>query len=237
MKNFIYAFVLIIAIIFSAFILKSIYSLQGDSTVVSKGYQFNIPAKYGTRGFMNLSARWFTQHFQSEEIAVFQLPEDELALKVTGYKTGDGKHSRNIKGLIRVWDEATLENYQKPTRYKDLWRGSGPYSNREIHPYSYGKLFKVYREPNSKKIWTVLSQNPALKNPLPEKSFDFWVARCRLHDSFMPLSPEFTICNSYLFIDDIVVEFYLAEDNLETIEEIREVIAEKVLSWKSLVES
>ena len=235
MKKIIIAAVFIISIlaITSFNILESIYSLEGDSKIEMGRYQFNIPAEYGTHGFMNLSVRWFTRQFQPEEVAVFEIKEHELALNISAYKIGESEHPRNIKGLIRVWNEKTLQTFKQPGRYANLWRGSGPYSGREVHPYLNGKLFRVYRDASSKKVWTVLKQNPLQNDPLPENSFDFWVARCRAHESKMPGSAKFTICNSYLLIDDVVVEFYLAEDNLETIEEIRQYLAEKIISWRS----
>ena len=235
MKKIIIASVFIISIlvIISLNILDSIYSLEGDSKIDMGRYQFNIPAEYGTRGFMNLSVRWFTRHFQSKEVAVFELKEHELALNISDYKVGESDHPRNIKGLIRVWDEKTLQTFKQPGRYASLWRGTGAYTKREVQPYSNGKLYRVYRDASSKKIWTVLKQNPLQNNPLPDNSFDFWVARCRAHESKMPGSAQFTICNSYLLIDDVVVEFYLTEDNLETIDEIRQYLTEKVISWSS----
>ena len=90
MKKIIIAAVFIISIIviISFNILDSIYSLEGDTKIDMGRYQFNIPAEYGTQGFMNLSVRWFTRQFQPEEVAVFEIKEHELALNISAYKRG-----------------------------------------------------------------------------------------------------------------------------------------------------
>ena len=225
----IYTVVAVLLFSISAYILSSIYSLAGENEIRLEPHHFFIPAEYGPSGFMNLSVRWFTSHFQSKDVAVFIISEEELSASISGYELGENGVSRNIKGLIRVWSAEQIEELQNPQRYSTLWRGTGPYQNRQVMPK--GELFRVYRNPKSPKTWTVLKQNPAEKNPLPDHSFDFWVARCKQHSKSFQKSETVTICNSYVFVDDVVIEFYLAEENLRYIDDVRGFIVKKVNSW------
>ena len=215
----------------STFVLSAIYSLGGDTQIRLGAYDFFIPAEYAPEGFMNLSARWFTSQFQSDEVAVFVIYEEELSANISGYETGEGSVSRNIKGLIRVWNEEQIREIQNPQRYASLWRGTGSYQNRQVLPK--GDYYHVYRNPQSPQAWTVLKQNPAEKYPLPSHSFDFWVARCRSQSNVLQKSKTFTVWNSYLFVDNVVVEFYLAEENLRYIDEIRLFIGQKIEGWRA----
>ena len=104
-KKRIYAAIAVLLFTMSGFVLNIIYSLAGDTEIRLGEYNFFIPAEYTPDGFRNLSARWFTSYFQSEEVAVFVIPEEELSANISGYRMGEEGASRNIKGLIRVWTE------------------------------------------------------------------------------------------------------------------------------------
>lgn len=230
-KRFI-GFVLLAVIFITAYILNDIYALSGDTEIRLGRYDFVIPAEYGTDGFMDLSARWFTSKFQSNKVAVFEIKASELKANISGYEVGQPGHARNIKGLIRVWNAQQMRDIKAPGRYENLWNGTGPYKNRQVIPYSNGQFYRVYRVPESPKVWTVLSQNPSAENPLPEHSFDFWLARCRLQSPPFKKAQTFTVCNSYLYDDDVVVEFYLTENNLRYLDEIRVFLMEKIGQWR-----
>ena len=229
MRRRIYAAVAILLLASSAYVLSSIYSFAGENDIRIGPHHFFIPAEYGPSGFMNLSVRWFTSQFQSQDIAVFVISEEELRENIPNYEVGRNGIPRNIKGLIRVWSAEQIEVLENSQRYSTLWRGTGPYQNRQV--VRKGNFFLVYRNPSSQKTWTVLKQNPAEKTPLPSNSFDFWVARCKQHSKTLQKSEVFTVCNSYVFVDDVVIEFYLAEENLRYIDEVRNFIVKKVGNW------
>ncbi|MBL4606839.1 MAG: hypothetical protein JKY01_03300 [Pseudomonadales bacterium] len=230
-KTRIYTVLAVLVLSISTYILTAIYSLAGDTQIRLGSYDFFIPAEYGPEGFMNLSVRWFTSQFQSDEVAIFSISEEELSANISGYEVGQGRVSRNIKGLIRVWNDTQIKELQNPQRYSNLWRGTGRYQNRQV--MQKGEYYQVFRTPKSPKVWTVLKLNPAEKIPLPDHSFDFWVARCVLQSKPFQRSETFTVCNSYSFVDNVVVEFYLAEENLRFMDEIRGLIEQKIKRWRS----
>ncbi|PCJ17141.1 MAG: hypothetical protein COB04_09275 [Gammaproteobacteria bacterium] len=208
---------------------------RGEVSATLGDYQFEIPEHETVARAGNPILRKLTGLGGKDQSVVFSIAASELRDQVPGYKVQEDGRLSDVKGIIRVWSRLRIEQYQKPERYRDLWYGQGSYHNRVIEAQSDSELYRVFRDTNKRSAWVVLNQQPSASAPQPDLMEQYWVARCSKQGSVGPFSERFVMCNSYFFMDDIVVEFYLAEHNLSAVADIRNVIREKIETWKTPV--
>ena len=208
---------------------------RGDMEATIKGHHFFIPADETIERAASPIYRSITGLGGRNDAVVFAIDADEVAMQIPGYKKVEEGHPLDVRGIIRVWDPIRIEQYRKPERYQDLWYGQGSYKARLIEPQPGAPLYRVYRNSEKRNTWVVLNQEPMPGVSQPLSTEDYWVARCSRQKSFTPMTEAFVLCNSYFFSDDIVVEFYLAEDNLPHIAAVRDIIELKLRSWKKAV--
>lgn len=211
------------------------YLWRADVNARIGSYQFDIPENETIPRASNPILRKMTGLGGKDESLVFLIPAAEVGVQVPAYKSQEEGRSLDVKGIIRVWDTLRIEQYLKPDRYRDLWYGQGRYKNRIVELQEGAPLYRVFRDSSHRNAWVVLNQMPLAGVPQPEVMDEYWVARCSKQGRGGVFGSSFVMCNSYFFVDDIVVEFYLSEDNLAHVGDIRNIIREKIMVWKKTV--
>lgn len=208
------------------------YFWRGDVSAQIGRYHFDIPEDETIARASSPIFRKVTGLGGKDQSVVFLISASEVGYQVPGYKTLEQGRELDVKGVIRVWDKLRIEQYQKPEHYRELWYGQGSYENRVIEAQENSDLYRVFRDEEKRSAWVVLSQMPLAESQQPDVTEEYWVARCSTQGGASSFSESFVMCNSYFFVDDIVVEFYLAEDNLNYVADIRKIIRDKISVWK-----
>ena len=159
---------------------------------------------------------------RTKEIVFFG---DELSKAVPGYRTD----SVNLFATLAVLNDDEISRYKNSDRYRDIWAGEGAFQGGSVEAWGDVKgWYKVFR-PLEQNSWTVMRRYPDPAISVPKNPEEFWVAHC----SKMGTKSKVPVnCRSYLFFDDIAVDFSISEANLPLIDKVRTFLKGRVLEWK-----
>lgn len=204
-------------------------SLNRNTVQFSLGkYSLGIPEKYSQEQAMPMWLALLPGLDNSTNDLMFIIPADEV--KVKDYKQTDGKYKENIHGLLAVLSPEDKERYLSGKKFEDLWYAEGSYSKRLIEPYK-NNLFKVFRKIEYPNSWALVSHNPESGKTLPEKASEFWLAHCLSGTSPITSSGNHVGCDSYIVVDDLLIEFNVSEQNLSKLDDIKNFLVSEVKSW------
>lgn len=211
----------------------AIIALSDTYRVELGQHTFDIPKQYSREGWM---PQWLisTPGLDDGSSAyLLEFPAKELEEAIPGYQPMDGRYREDITAILNVLTPVEKARYEDSGRYRDLWEATGSYRERIVEPYSDRSWFKVYRKVEYPYSWAITTRSPDSGEPMPKDTLNFWVAHCLSGNSPVTESGKSTDCNSYVFYDDIAIEFRLSEHNLHLIDEVRTYLKSKVDSWKT----
>ncbi|MDZ4380600.1 MAG: hypothetical protein U0942_04590 [Parvibaculum sp.] len=204
-------------------------SLLSDTYRVALGqHVFNIPTQYSRQG----AASQLTGADEDSRSYMLEFSAEDVAAEVSNYKTTNGSYRENIRAVLiaPTFDES--KRYQSPGYLKDIWNAEGSYRDAIIESYAGRSWLKVYRKIEYPYSWAVLREMPEKNRSVPENVFSFWIANCLSGNSPITQSGEIVICQSYALDQDIVIDFYISEQNLDVIEDVRLFLKSKIELWK-----
>lgn len=206
--------------------------VMSDAYKVTLGqHTFNIPKQYSRQGAIPQWLLTLPGLDDGSRDYMLTFPAEEIAAEVHGYKKTNGKYKEDIRAILAVLTHAEIKRYQDSGRYRDLWYAEDSYRERIIESYSDRPWFRVYRKLDYPRLWTVLKKSPEAERTLPSNVSDFWVGSCRLGNSPLTGSGKLVDCQSYVFYDDIAIDFYISEQNLDVIDDVRAFLRSKIESW------
>ena len=134
----------------------------------------------------------------------------------------------DVFGTLAVLNDEEIKRYSDSKRFQDEWYGTGSYEGRRIEPWGSTGWYKVFHR-EEQRSWTVMRQYPDSAKPLPGDPLEFYVARCTVTG---PAGQESADCQTYVFFDDVAVDFHMSAANLVLIDQVRTFLKAKVQSWK-----
>ena len=210
------------------------FSLGGEASLDNRlfklgSYELNVP-----QSNMLSSPGNVTGGDDSSRSALFIFSADEVKKNVPSYAmTGNANQFKDdIEGMITALTKEEVERYRMPSLYRqldDLWYATGSYKDRVVESQPNG-MYKVYRKVEYPHSWSLLKKYPDNQKLLPSLPLDFWVAHC-LQSKRKGSSAELARCDSYILINDLLVEFDMSASNLNNIDEIRVFLASQVNDW------
>lgn len=207
-------------------------SSTSDITEVKLGqHTFVIPKSYQLEKIIPEWLRWLPGLDDGSRDLLLKFKAAEVAAHVSGYRDIDGGYQEDVVAVLAVLNSEEIERYKSGGRLYDLWQFTGSYADAIVEPYENGGWHKVYRKVEYPYSWAVLKQVPATGQAMPNPA-DFWVAQCLAGDSPLTQSRKRVACKSYIFFDDLVVDFEVSEQNLKVIDGIADYLKAKVIQWK-----
>lgn len=204
-----------------------------DSYDVSLGqHRFRIPKEYSQQGVIPkwLSATPGLDDGSRSYTLVFSA--EEIATRVPGYKPMDGRFKEDIRAILAVLTRADIKSYRDADRHRDLWHARNFYHQPTIEPYENRPWFRVYGKYEYPRMWSVIKKSLKRGDAFPQHVFDFWVADCVSGNSPITKSGKIVDCLTYVSYDDIAIDFYISEQNLDVVDDVRALLKSKVESWR-----
>ncbi|HEX7046957.1 MAG TPA: hypothetical protein VF275_05250 [Gammaproteobacteria bacterium] len=225
-------YILVVLILGSAVTYAAVIAVSDTYRVKLAQHTFNIPKQYSREGGLSLWFAGIPGLDDGSRAYLLEFPAEELAEAIPGYQPMDGRYREDITAILNSLRPVEVKRYKDSERYRDLWEATGSYQKRIVEPYSDRPWFKVYREVEYPYSWTVTTRSPDGGEPLPENVFDFWIAHCLSANSPITESGKSIDCDSYVFYDDIAIDFGISEQNLHLVDEVRAYLKSKIESWK-----
>lgn len=196
------------------------------------GYIFDIPLSYSRE---NSNFGWlakFSGFDDGSNSYMLEFSAEEMAANIPGYKTRNKEYKEDIRAILSILTPVEVERYQHAEQQRDLWYLRNFYQDAAINKYIDKGWFMVSGKYEKGRLWSVVKKMPSDKEEFPESIFDFWVADCFSGASPLTKSGKIVNCRSYVFYENIAIDFYVSEENLEVIESIRDYLRSKIESWK-----
>jgi len=194
-------------------------------------YTFHIPEKNAMTKAVPFWLRWLPGLDEGSSSALILFKDQEVKESIPTYKfTDKNKYRDDIEVLLMVLTPEEVQRYHNPQygQLEDLWYSKGSYKKRRVELDEKYGWFKVYREIEYPYSWAYLSQTPDENKTVPNEPLDFWISHCLLSG---PKDDQTASCNSYVLVDDIVMEFSVSDYNLLALEEIKQFLKTKLRSW------
>jgi hypothetical protein len=201
------------------------------ATIKLRNHVFTVPARYSLEGSVPDWLRNVTGLDESHDI-LLTFGADEIAAHVPGYVTKDEGYTENITVRVAALDPVDVARSADPSRFSDVWSGTGSYKDRIVEPYKNRPWYKVFRKLEYPVSWAVLSQYPDSNKPFPLKISDFWLAECLTLHSPLTKSGKRVDCTTDRLTGDIEIEFDVSEQNLPVIEAVGDYIQATILAWE-----
>lgn len=206
--------------------------IMSDNYKVTLGqHTFDVPKQYSRQGAVPKWLLTLPGLDNGSRDYMLKFPASEIAAQVPGYKKTNGQYKEDIRAILAVLTPEEIKRYQDAGRYRDLWYAENSYRERIIEPYPDRPWVRVYRKIDYPRLWTVLKKSPQSEGALPQNVSDFWVGSCRLGNSPITGSGKIVDCQSYIFYNDIAIDFYISEQNLYVIDDVRAFLKSKIESW------
>ena len=110
----------------------------------------------------------------------------------------------------------------------NIWNGRGRFSGSSVEQSSVHGLLRV-RAAGIKNFWDLVRLAPKSGEPMPEDANQFWVASCRTAHGRPPQEGR---CETYVAVDDVMLQFSLRERDFNHLGEIRAALAAQIRRWK-----
>lgn len=212
--------------------------IASDTITIKRGkYSFKIPKINASR--QGAVPDWLSKISGLDDGSrdyLLLFTASEISNSVRGYKVKDGEYVENIEARLSVLTQKEIESYQNSAfgTVGDSWYGRGLYENRHIEQLPGQEVYKVYYNGKYKDTWMLFKRYPDKSQTIPEGTFDFWIASCTKGQSPITESGEIVSCKTHVFFDDIAVEFFIRNQNLSLVDEVKAFIKAKVLEWKQV---
>ncbi|MGR4068620.1 hypothetical protein [Billgrantia sp. C5P2] len=223
----------IIVILLSACVIGYSASVfMSDTVKVNLGDDtFEIPKVNSRQGSMPSWIANLPGLDDGSKAFVLEFSAEGLSEAAPGYQVRDGDYIEVIRAVLHVLEPYEVARYEDPDRYRDLWEKANSGKEEVIEAHHVDGWYKIYPRTSSRN-WSVVRQLPRLGGGAPKDPLDFWVADCRYSNSPVTETGMRERCLTYIFYDDIAVEFYVSGQNLHLIDEIRDHLRERVESWR-----
>ena len=155
----------------------------------------------------------------------------EAAGLIDGFQAYDGSHSRDLRFLVELLDEADLAAYLDPEMhvYSDSWYGRGLMANRVVEPHESG-LYKVQAE-GINVFWNAVKIHPDASKPPPRDPFSWYMASCSETTSPLTATGNLTSCTTMFVYDDLRFSVSFNGKNLAVVEDIRALLIDRFRSY------
>jgi len=225
-------FIVLSLLMASAVVYAAIFALSDTLHVQLGKYTFNIPKQYSQEGALPHWLIITPGLDDGSKDYLLRFPAKEIVAAIPGYKEMDGRYTEDITAILAVLTSVEVKRYEDSERYRDLWNATGSYLERIVELYTHKPWFKIYRKIEYPNSWAVVSQSPENGALLPKDTLDFWVAHCLSGNSPLTKSGEIAICDSYVFYEDIVIDFSVSEQNLDVINDVRSYLKNTIENWR-----
>lgn len=161
-------------------------------------------------------------------------PALSVANSVPGYQVTNGVYREDISGVLSALTSDEARRYETLEHLAPLWYRNGSYRDAVVEPYGIAGWYKVYRKVEYPYSWALLKYLPSADESLPLNAEDFWVGHCLKGGAVLVTGGAHVTCRSFVYFDDVSVDFEVSEQNIKHIDEIRVFIKMEVLAWMRL---
>lgn len=210
-------------------------SEKSDTTTIAlASYKLLVPSEYvDSDGIVSQLFQAMRLGKKNDSIIV-RIPSSEVVKSVSNYNVDPSKiFQDDLELLITVLNPMEVKSHSDPYQYRflsDLWNSESSYKKRIVENDNVKGWLRVYRKSEYPDSFAIIKSD--FKEVLPDTVKEFWIAHCLILGSEELPSIR---CSTFTLVENVLIEFHVSKENLESLEQITAFIVEEFESWKVTV--